>query len=506
MFLVLGAVTAVDPDGQVVALSDRQRSLLASLLARAGGVVSVDTLVDLVWPGDPPQDPVAALHNQVSRLRRTIPFTRIETVAPGYRLAVGPDDLDSERFDQLVRADTAGSLSEALSLWHGPAYAEFAESPVARFAAIRLEEARRQTTERWHELRLDEGSADLPALEAFAAEHPLRERAHLILMRALYASGRQADALAAYRRYAGRLADELGLEPSAAMQELQLRILRHNVAPPTPLRAMKVSHVSVGDRRIAMATVGSGQPLIALPGWVSNIDVIIAGRDPRSSMFQRLVRTHALIIYDRYGTGRSPGLVDDFGLDASVPELVAVATRAGAPVDLLAMSQAGPVAVALAATRPDLVRRLVFFGTYASAADVFTRPDLNATLIALVRSHWGLGSKLLAGLYRPDLTDAAADHMTAVLRDSADRDVAAGYLEAIYAADAAALLAAVSAPALVLHYRGDRVIPHRGGLQLAEGLPDARLITLEGRYHLPDIRDLDQIVDTILAFLSAPPK
>ncbi len=122
------------------------------------------------------------------------------------------------------------------------------------------------------------------------------------------------------------------------------------------------------------------------------------------------------------------------------------------------MSQAGPVAVTLAATRPDLVRRLVFFGTYASAAEVLIRLDLSATIIALVRSHWGLGSKLLADLYRPDLTDAAADHLAAVLRDSADRDVAAGYLAAIYAADATALLPAVSAPALVLHYRGDRVI------------------------------------------------
>jgi len=147
MFLVLGAVTVVGPDGRVVALSDRQRSLLASLLARAGTVVSVDNLVELVWPEDPPQDPVAALHNQVSRLRRAIRFTRIETVAPGYRLAVGPDDVDSQRFDRLVRADTAGSLSEALSLWQGAAYAEFAESPVARFEALRLEEARRQATE-----------------------------------------------------------------------------------------------------------------------------------------------------------------------------------------------------------------------------------------------------------------------------------------------------------------------------------------------------------------------
>jgi pimeloyl-ACP methyl ester carboxylesterase len=390
-------------------------------------------------------------------------------------------------------------------LWHGAAYAEFAESPVARFEAIRLEEARRQATERWHELRLDEGSPDLPALAAFATEHPLRERAHLVHMRALYTSGRQADALAAYQRYADQLADELGLEPSAAMQELQLRILRHTVAPPTPLRAMSVSHVSVGDRRIAVATAGSGQPLIALPGWVSNIDVIAAGRDPRSSVFQRLAGTHALVIYDRYGTGRSPGPVDDFGLDASVAELAAVATRAGAPADLLAMSQAGPVAVALAAARPDLVRRLVFFGTYASATEVFTRPDLSATIIALVRSHWGLGSKLLADLYRPDPTDAAADHMAAVLRDSATPGVAAGYLAAIYAADVTALLPAVSAPALVLHYRGDRVIPHHGGLQLAKGLPDARLVTLEGRYHLPDIHDLDHIVDTITAFLSRPP-
>ena len=114
------------------------------------------------------------------------------------------------------------------------------------------------------------------------------------------------------------------------------------------------------------------------------------------------------------------------------------------------------------AKRPDLVRRPVFFGTYASAAEAFTRPDLGATLLALVRSHWGLGSKLLADLYRPDPADAAADHLAAVLRDSADRDVAAG-------------------------------------------LPDARLVTLEGRYHLPDIRDLDHIAGTITAFLSGPP-
>jgi len=502
MFSVLGAVTVADPHGRVVALSNRQRSLIASLLARAVSVVSVDALVDLVWSEDPPDDPVAALHNQISRLRRVMPFARIETVSPGYRLVVGPDDVDSRRFDRLMRADTTASLTEALNLWRGAAYGEFAETPVARFEAIRLEEARRQASERWHELRLDEGSPDLPALEGFVAEHPLRERAHLVHMRALYAYGRQTDALAVYQHYADRLADELGLEPSAEMQDLRLRILRHDAVALTPLRSMRLSHVVAAGRRIAVATVGSGQSLVALPSWVSSIDVIAAGRDPRSSVLQRLVGTRALVLYDRYGTGRSPGQVDDFGLQASVAELAEVASHTGGSVDLFAMSQAGPVAVALAAQRPDLVRRLIFFGTYAGANNVFTRPDLNASLLALVRSHWGLGSKLLADLYRPGATDAAADHLAAVLRDSADPEVAAGYLAAIYDMDVTALLPAVAAPALVLHYRGDRVIPYRGGLQLAESLRDARLVTLEGRYHLPDARDLDQIVGAVTAFLS----
>jgi pimeloyl-ACP methyl ester carboxylesterase len=342
---------------------------------------------------------------------------------------------------------------------------------------------------------------DLPALAAYLAEHPLRERPLSVYMRALHSAGRVAEALMAYQRFADRLADELGLEPSASLQELWLQILRDQVPPPTPLRSARVEHVQAGDRRIALATVGSGPPLVALPGWVSSIDVVAAGRDPRSSVLQRLVRVSELVIYDRYGTGLSAGPVDDFSLDASVAELRAVVDHVGAPVDLLAMSQAGPVAVALAARWPDLVRRLVFFGTYAGAGKVFTRPDLNASLVAMVRTHWGLGSKLFADLFRPGATDAAAEHMAAVLRDSASPEVAAGYLEAIYDTDATQLLAQVRAPALVLHYRGDRVVPYAGGRQLADGLPQAEMLTLEGRFHLPDARDLDRVVGSITDFL-----
>jgi len=515
-FGVLGAVRAYAADGSPIPLGDRQRALLAALLARSGRIVPADLLAELIWGEAPPADPAAALHSQVSRLRRTLPDARLETEPPGYVLRTGPDEVDAGRFDRLVEAaagagaaEAAGLLDEALALWRGPAYAGLADTEIARLEAIRLGEARLHATEQWHRALLDTGQAarSLPRLEAFVAEHPLRETARDLLLRTLYALGRHADALDGYRRYAEQLADELGLEPSAAIRETHLRILRHDmpreVPQVPPLAGLQARYLTTGDgRTIAVAGIGSGPPLIALPGWVSAIDVVAAGRDPRSSLLQRLVARCAVTLYDRYGTGLSRGPVTDFGLEAAVTELRALAERAGVPVNLLAMSEAGPVAIVLAATHPELVDRLVFVGTYADGPATFRRPDLNAALVAMVRTHWGLGSKMFADLYRPGVTDAAAQHLAEVLRDSADRDVAAGYLEAAYRADAAAFLPRVTAPALVLHYRGDRVIPFDGGRRLAAGLPNARLVALEGRFHLPDAADLDRVVDLITDFVA----
>jgi DNA-binding SARP family transcriptional activator/pimeloyl-ACP methyl ester carboxylesterase len=512
MFRVLGAVEAEDPDGVPVPLGDRQRALLASLLARAGTVVSVDELTELVWPDRQPADPAAALQNQVSRLRRALPWAALRTRSPGYLLEAG-DDLDANRFTALLAAAAgveaaraADLVASALSLWRGRAYAGFADGPVARFEAIRLDEARLHAVEDLHRHLLDAGRAEesLPALEAFVGEHPLRERARETLMRVLYATGRHADALRTYAEYERRLGDELGLTPAAGIARLQVEILRHDLeAPaPPPLAALRARYVTVpAGPRIAVATLGAGPPLVALPGWVSSIEVIASGRDPRSSLLQELVGHCAVTLYDRHGTGLSRGPVTDFGFDATVDELEAVVRHLGTPVSLLAMSQAGPVAVALAARRPDLVHRLVFLGTYADGTAVFTRPELNAALVAMVRSHWGLGSTLFAGLYRPEATEEAAHHLGMVLRDSADRDVAAGYLEAVYDVDVTDLLPSVAAPSLVVHYRGDRLVPFEGGRHLASSLPDAVLVPLEGRFHLPDARDLHRVVAEIASFL-----
>ena len=552
-FRVLGPVEAVDAAGRPLPLGgERQRALLAALLARAGEVVSVDRLADLLWGDDQPDHPAGALHSQVARLRQALRAGGaavaggdqgggpggergwLLTRPPGYLLAVRPEEVDAGRFERLLaEADAAPPpeaarlLGEALALWRGPAYAGFADHEVAQLEAIRLEEARLAAHERHAAVLLDSGRAAdaVPAVEAFVAEHPLRERARATLMRALYALGRQAEALEAYQDYRVRLAADLGLEPSPALQRLQAQVLRQELpqgaaaagpdapaaspapagpdqAPPPGLAGLRVRYLPVpGGPPIAWASVGKGSRVVALPGWVSSLEVMASGRDPRSSLLERLARRLEVVLYDRRGTGLSGGEVDDFGLAADLRELQAVVEAAGAPVALLAMSGAGPAAVALAAERPELVSRLVLYGTYADGPAVFTNPELRRLIVGMVRAHWGMGSRLIADLYRPGSSDEAARHLARVLRDSADREVAARYLEAVYDADASALLPRVRAPALVLHYRGDRVVPFAGGRQLAASLPQASFLPLDGAFHVPDAADLDRVVEAVAAFL-----
>ncbi|MDQ1631878.1 MAG: hypothetical protein QOC80_1850 [Frankiaceae bacterium] len=551
-FQILGSVEVKTDDGRPVALAgDRQRRLLATLLARRGHLVSADALIEALWWDGLPDHPGPALQSQVHRLRRVLltadngsaessvtgqlETSQLEARHRGYVLDVPGDQLDADRFERLAAAagtaaphEAADLLDEALALWQGPAYDGLAEGDAegagdaVRLEAIRLDEARTTAFESWGEAALATGrAADVAArLDAVVRQHPLRERARSTLMRALYLQGQQAAALETYGEYRQRIADELGLEPSAAMQRLEVAILRHEVSGtgdpavmpsvPSPrqpfgpgLDRMRISYLQVADgHRVAVGRVGSGVPVVASPGWVSSLAVIGSGRDPRSSLFQRMLSSTALTLYDRRGTGLSPGPVADFGFDAAVAELEGVLDQMEAPTRLLAMSQAGPVAVAVAARRPDLVRRLVLWGSYADGPGTFRRPDLNASLVALVRAHWGLGSRTLADLYQPGVSAEAAQHFAMVLRDSAPADVAASYLEQVFELDVSPLLASVRAPALVLHCRGDRVIPFVGGQQLAAGLPDCSFLALEGRCHLPQAGDLDRVTEAIVDFLA----
>ena len=226
--------------------------------------------------------------------------------------------------------------------------------------------------------------------------------------------------------------------------------------------------------------------------------MIASGRDPRSSLLERLTEDVSMTLFDRAGSGLSPGPVQDYGLDASVDELADVVRAVGPPVSLLAMSAAGPIALRLAHEHPEWVRSLVLFGTFANASLTFPDVTLREQVVDIARSHWGVGSKILADLYRPGISDEATWHLAKVFRDSASPEVAAAYLEHVYLQDVSGLLPSIEAPALVVHYRGDRLIGFRGGQELAAGLPRATLMALDGRVHLPDAADLDVIEGAVV--------
>jgi predicted ATPase/DNA-binding SARP family transcriptional activator len=226
-FRLLGPLEVLGDDGEPVALGGpRPRALLTLLLLHPNEVVSVDRLIDGVWGEAPPASAQNALQVHVYALRGALGSDRIVTRPPGYLVAVEDGELDVERFERLVGD---GRAREALALWRGPALADVAYEPFAQAEAARLEERRLGALEARIDADLDGGdhAALAPELEALVAAHPHRERLRALQMLALYRSGRQADALAAYRDARAAL-DELGLEPSAGLRGLEQRILRQD--------------------------------------------------------------------------------------------------------------------------------------------------------------------------------------------------------------------------------------------------------------------------------------
>ncbi|MFB9197439.1 BTAD domain-containing putative transcriptional regulator [Actinomadura verrucosospora] len=243
-FGVLGPLEVRTEDGRPVPVPDRKvRALLADLLAHAGRAVSADRLIDDLWGDALPADPPATLRARVSQLRRTLedaePGARalVETSPPGYRLAVRTDALDfavlaGRAADEPDPAARAARFAEALALWRGPAFADFADAPFAAPEIARLDELRLAALEGRAEARLELGEDAALAAELRGAvdEHPFRERLRAAHMRALYRAGRPAEALAAFDDLRVRLRDELGLDPSPALAALHASMLRRDPA------------------------------------------------------------------------------------------------------------------------------------------------------------------------------------------------------------------------------------------------------------------------------------
>ncbi len=268
MFGILGATQVLGPDGADVALGGpRRRAVLALLALDAGRVVAAERLVDGLYGQDPPAGVGNAVQSQISRLRQVLPVA-IEGHPAGYRLAVDRDAVDAHRFQRLAGEGrdalgageperAAGLLRDALELWRGPALADVGEAPFAPAQAVRLEELRLGAVEDRIEadLTLGRHRGLVAELGELVAVHPLRERLRGQLMRALYGSGRQSEALEAYEAARRELADSLGADPGAELAAVHLAVLR---ADPALLPGGNVSRGTSQNGMVPRETAAGG--------------------------------------------------------------------------------------------------------------------------------------------------------------------------------------------------------------------------------------------------------
>ncbi len=509
---VLGPLEAL-VDGHPVQVSGLQGALLSLLASDPGATMTLDRLADALWPSEAPLDPANATQILVSRLRARLGAGLVETRPGGYRLAVPLDDLDAAVFEQLVDTAAAvapdraeGLLAQAERLWRGPAFTPYDDLPGVRAAAARLTELRSTARERRGQALLDLGRYGdaVPDLDALVLADPLRETAVVALATALARTGRSAEALGQVADLRSRLR-ESGLDPSQRVEVLQQRILTGDLGPEgettvagSPLRLVCHQLSRAPGETVTFGESGTGQTLVFVPGWVSRLDALTTGVDPRGRVLALLAADLRVVTYDRYGTGLSPGPVRSFDLETSVAELVAVLDALDEErVVLFGSSAASPIAIAAAARDPRIVR-LVLLGGYADGPALFSNPGVREAMVHLVRSSWGVGSRVLANLLMPDRYDEKV--FARFQRQVADAEVAAGFLEQMYDADVTDLLDQVLQPTLVLHYADDPAVPIAGGTRVADGIPDARLEVLEGAYHLPPARDAALIADAIVSW------
>ena len=285
-FQILGPLVVESDAGTVNLGGPKPRTVLAILLVHRGTVVSDDRLVDAVWSGRPPRGAISALRAYVSRLRTALGAgdDRLRHQLPGYRLTVSDDELDAAEFERdlvAARAATAaGDHRQALRLldlglgrWRGDALAEFAELDAAVAEAARLDGLRLAAAEERVDalLQLGRHPEAVTAAEQLAHRYPTREQTVLRLMRARYAGGRQADALAAYHQLRQHLDDELGIVPSPPAQALYQQILGHDpallaTAPGGNLPRRATGFVGRGREIDAVAAALTDAPLVTLTG------------------------------------------------------------------------------------------------------------------------------------------------------------------------------------------------------------------------------------------------
>jgi pimeloyl-ACP methyl ester carboxylesterase/DNA-binding CsgD family transcriptional regulator len=265
----------------------------------------------------------------------------------------------------------------------------------------------------------------------------------------------------------------------------------------------QIRFLRFAGRRVAYAVTGDGPPLVAPAWWVSHLELDWA--DPAfRGLWESVGEGYTVVRYDRLGVGLSDRDLrdEDLTLDGEVALLTAVLDELALhSVVLLGGSSGGCPAIAFAARFPDRVDRLLLYGAYADGPSI-SPPEVRDAIVAVVRSHWGLGSRVLADIFLGDTDSAAQERLARHQRAAADPATAAALLELIYRNDVRAELARITVPTLVLHRRGDRAIPYQLGRELAAAIPGATLVPLTGSAHFPWAGDTQSVARALRAVLA----
>lgn len=263
-----------------------------------------------------------------------------------------------------------------------------------------------------------------------------------------------------------------------------------------------IRFLAIEGGRIGYQCTGSGPPLVLPAWWVSHLELDWA--DERYRRFWESVTDgFTLVRYDRLGVGVSDRDLDPAGLslEREVDVLRSLLDALGlARVSLVGGSAGGCTAIAFAARFPERVKRLMLYGTYDDGARIAPAAVRDA-ILGTVRSHWGLGSRVLADIFLGDVGSAEQTRFARFQREAASADVAAAILELNYRLDVRGQLGRVRAPTGVIHRRGDHAVPYALGRAVAAGIPNATLSPLDGTAHFPWLGHSDSVSRALRAGL-----
>src|SRR5436309_1543310 len=252
--------------------------------------------------------------------------------------------------------------------------------------------------------------------------------------------------------------------------------------------------------RVAYSVTGSGPPLLCLSGWVSHLGLL--WEDPGHRRFVgALAREHTVIRFDKLGCGLSDRARTDFSMESELAVLAALVEHLGLKrFALFGSCESGQVAAAYAMSHPDVVSSLIVYGSCVRGRDL-APDDVRQSLLALVRAHWGLGSRVLADIWFPDAPVELAGMFAQLQRTAATADMAASLLDMFYRFDVADLLPAIRVPTLVAHRQGSRAVRLELGREVAALIPGAQFAELAGRMQPIYAESPDPAASMLLSFL-----